>query len=260
MRYGVCTNIDKYKLEKLKGYGYDYVELQLCNIFNMTDEEVEDFRKECDRTGMYVEAVNFFFPYGGGYLVKPGIDFGEIEKYLHVALSKAQRLGTKVAVIGSGGARTIPDDVKWEDGEAQFAKVLAFSGEIAKQYGIEVVIEPLFTGNSNFIHTVAEGIDICKKANHPNVFVLADFFHVFMSGESLETIENCGDMLRHVHIARANADRQMPIFPEDKPYCEAWAKALKKNGYNGRISLEGAIGEDWDGTIIKTREALKVFD
>lgn len=259
MRYGVCVDADLSKLEKLKEFGYDYAEIPLSVVSDFDESQIEAYLAESKKTGIYAEAVNCFFKYGGGYLVKPGIDYKDVENYLETALSKAQKLGTKVAVIGCGGARQIPDDIEWEDGVNQFASVFALSAKIAEKYGITVVVEPLYKGNSNFINTVAEGIEVCKKANHKNAKVLADFFHVAMTGESLDAIKNCGDMLAHVHIARANADRKMPINPEDKPACEKWAAALAENGYNGRISLEGNFGENFDETVMKMRDVLKIF-
>ncbi|MBQ0083597.1 MAG: sugar phosphate isomerase/epimerase [Clostridiales bacterium] len=260
MRYGVCVDADYKKLAKLKEFGYDYAEIPLSVVSDWDETQIEEFLAESKKTGIYAEAVNCFFKYGGSYLVKPGIDYSDVENYLETALSKAQKLGTKVAVIGCGGARQIPDDVNWEDGVNQFATVFGLSAKIAEKYGITVVVEPLYKGNSNFINTVAEGIDICKKANHKNAKVLADFFHVAMTGESLDAIENCGETLAHLHIARANSDRKMPINPEDKPVCERWAAAIKKNGYNERMSLEGNFGENWDETVKQMREVLKIFD
>lgn len=260
MRYGVCIDADIEKLAKIKEYGYDYAEIPLSVISDWTDEQVEEFRKASEKLGIFPEAANCFFKYGNSYLVKPGIDYSDVENYLETALSKAQKLGVKVAVLGCGGARHITEELDKEKAVEQFAKVFNLSAEIAEKYGITVVVEPLYKGNSNFINTVADGIEIAQKANHKNACVLADFFHVFMTGESLDAIKNCGTLLRHVHLARANADRQMPINEEDMPACIEWANALKENGYNERLSLEGGFGENWDETVKKMRDVVKVFD
>lgn len=261
MRFGVCIGTDMSKLETIKRLGYDYAEICLSDLSKWTDEQVEAARCEMERLGIWAEACNgFFFGFDQGYLTGETVDLAALEEYTRMALGKAARLGLKVAVIGSGKARSILDESKRAEGEQRFAQVLRMAGDVAAEFGITIVIEPLRQSECNLVNTVADGIAMCRLANHPNVFVLADFFHVGMSGESLDAIRTCGDMLRHTHIARNNPDRQMPVNPEDMPDCLRWAAALKENGYSARMSLEGGMGNDWVKTAEKMREVLKVFE
>ena len=261
MRFGVCINGDPSLIAKAKEYGYDYVEIALYNFAEFSDDKIEEIRAEMEQLGIWAETCNcFFFGFEKGDLTRDDIDLTAIEEYIRMALRKASRLGLKVAVIGSGAARSILDESKREEGEENFAKVLRLAGDIGAEFGIQIVIEPLNQKECNAINSVAEGIAMCKRADHPNVAVLADFFHVTMSGEGLDTIRTCGDVLKHVHIARGNEDRNMPIKPEDQADVAAWAAVLKENGYNARISLEGGMWGDWDGTVVKMREVLKAFE
>ena len=261
MRFGVCINGDTSLIAKAKNYGYDYVEIALYDFSEFSDEKIEQLRAEMQELGIWAETCNcFFFGFQKGDLTSENIDFAAIESYIRMAFGKASRLGLKVAVIGSGAARSILDEDKREQGEENFAKVLRLAGDIGAEFGIQIVIEPLNPRECNAINTVAEGIAMCKRANHPNVAVLADFFHVAMSGEGLDTIRTCGDVLKHVHIARGYEDRNMPTKPEDQKDIAEWAAALKENGYDARISLEGGMWSDWDGTAQKMREVLKAFE
>ncbi len=261
MRFGICINGDTSLIAKTKEYGYDYVEIALFEFAKFSDEKIEELRAEMQELGIWAETANcFFFGFEKGDLTSENIDFAAIEEYVRMAFGKASRLGLKVAVIGSGAARSILDESKREEGEENFAKVLRLAGDIGAEFGIKIVIEPLNQKECNEINTVAEGIAMCQRANHPNVAVLADFFHVAMSGEGLDTIRTCGDVLQHVHIARGYEDRNMPIKPEDAADVAAWAAALKENGYNDRISLEGGMWNDWDGTAIKMRKVLEAFE
>lgn len=88
---------------------------------------------------------------------------------------------------------------------------------------------------------------------------MADFYHVFESGESLDAVENAGELLIHTHLARANDDRQMPRTEEDYEACKVWANALKKCGYNARMSLEGSFKPEFSETIEDVLPALKIF-
>lgn len=261
MRYGICIGNDMSRLAILKELGYDYAEMPLCEVAKWSDEKVEEVRAEMDRLGIYGETGNgFFFGLKDGSLSAIEVDFDGIADYIRRLMEKASRLGLKVAVIGSGKARHIMDESRRDDGEMQFARVLRLAGDIGAEYGVKIVIEPLRKSECNQVNTVADGLSMCRLVNHPNVFVLADFFHVSMNGETMEAIENCGELLQHIHIARNNPDRRMPINAEDAEDVARWAAAVKKNGYNLRISLEGGMGDDFYETAKKMREVLKAFD
>ena len=261
MRFGNCFSNNWDLLPKMKEYGYDYVELYLAGLSEMTDEEIEQVRRQMDDVGIYGETANgFFFSFETGYLTSGKTDFAVLEEYIRRAFSKGARLGLQLAVIGSGSARNIPDDVDREVGEERFARVLRLAGDIGAEFGIRIVIEPLNQKETNLVNTLADCLAMCRRVNHPNVGALIDFYHMSMTGEGLDTLRTCGDSLWHVHIARNNKDRQMPIMPEDEADVAAWAAALKENGYNARISLEGGMWDDTDDTLQKMRQVLRRFE
>lgn len=257
MRFGACVGTDVSKIDILKKYGYDYVEMSLAGVSNFSDEKIAEVRAKMDETGIYLEATNGFFGFPESYLVSDQLDLERVEEYTRRALGKATKLGLKVAVLGCGDARRIPEDVPYELAVERFVSVLKLVGKIADEFDVDVVIEPLQAKEANYINTVQDGLDACALADHPRINVLADFFHVAMSGESLDAIRTCGDKLKHCHIARDNPDRTMPINPEDLPACREWAAALKENGYDARISMEGKLGDDFDLTA---REMVKTFE
>lgn len=261
MRFGSCCSNHFEQLAKLKEYGYDYVELYLAGVATMPDEDIEKVRAQMDELGIYGETANgFFFSFDKGYLTSPDVDFAVLEEYIRRAFSKGSRLGLKVAVIGSGTARHILNEDDRDAAEERFAQVLRLAGDIGAEFGIKIVIEPLQYKETNLVNTVADCLAMCERTNHPNVGALADFFHVSMTKEGLDTIRTCGDKLWHIHIARNNTDRQMPIMPEDQADVAAWAAALKENGYDARISMEGGMWEDWDDTVKKMRQVLAQFE
>lgn len=256
IRFGVCTTFDK--IPVIKAAGYDYLEYGFANLVKMSDEEFENAKAEVEKYDFKVESYNGFFP-SDIRLTGEDVDWDVIAQHCEKGMKRAAELGGKVTVIGSGGARKIPEGFDFETGYNQFAKVLGLAGDIAAKYGIMVVVEPLNAGETNLIHTVQEGIDICKKVGKPNVKSLADFFHVYKSGESLDAIINNDGMLGHLHIARANADRAMP-YEEDIPKVEEWAEAVKASGYEGRLSLEGGFKPEFEEAITRTRKIIECFN
>ncbi len=244
MRFGVCTKSDNLDIVALAGY--DYIEFTLRDIENLSEDAFAALKNTLATSPIKVETTNLFFA-ADIPLVGPEVSFERIESFCQKALSRAGELGIKVSVIGNGAARKIPEGFDPKEAEAQFVRVLRLCGDIAARHGITIAIEPLRTKETNYINTVAEGIALCRKVAHENVKCLADFYHVLENGETLEAIEAANGLLAHTHLAVEN--RYMPATAKDAALCAKWAAALKKCGYDGRISLEGHFGEDFIGAI-----------
>ncbi len=255
MKFGVCNPYTNIKL--IKSEGYDYIELAFSVINLMSDKEFKNVYKEVEKHSFPAEAFNGFFP-GDIKLTGDSVDLHAIREYAKRGFERASELGGKVAVLGSGTARTIPEGFDRKTAEAQFVDVLRICGEEAGNAGMEIAIEPLQAKETNLINTVAEGIEFCQRANHEKVRCLADFYHVFRSGEPLDAVADSNGMLRHVHLARANDDRRIPTA-DDIDSCRPWAEALKKCGYDLRISLEGAFLPDVHKAIKNVKPVLELF-
>lgn len=255
IRFGVCTKFEKLPL--LEKAGYDYMEFALSSLEKRSDEEYAEFVKLVDASPLQVEAFNGFFP-GDIALVGPEVDMERIAAYTEKALRRAARLGGKVAVLGSGKSRNIPEGFPFETAYRQFCQVFDLCATIAGRYGITVALEPLNPKETNFLTTVAEGIALCKAVNNPHGKCLVDFYHVSQSGESLDAIREGHDWIVHTHLATPS--RYMPESEEDIAVCRQWAQALKDCGYEGRMSLEGHFAADFEEDITRTRKVLDLFN
>ena len=175
MRFGVCTGVENIGL--VKSAGYDYIELNFTQITQMSDEEFEALKEMVLTSGILAETYNCFFP-GDIKLCGDEADLDLIAKYAEKGFSRAAQLGGKIAVIGSGGSRRIPEGFDRRTAMVQLVAVLRVCGDAAEKHGMKVAVEPLRAKETNVINTVAEGLELCKKAAHPAVGCLADFFHV----------------------------------------------------------------------------------
>lgn len=255
MKFGVCGNLSR--LPIIKEAGYDYIEMNFSNLALMSEEEFVKTREELARVGMRAEAFNGFFK-GNMVLYGENADLNAIAAYCETAFSRAAQLGGAVAVLGSGGARAIPEGMSKEEAEEQFCRVLTVCGDVAQKYGMHIAIEPLRASECNFINLVSEGAAICRRVNHPAVKLLVDFFHFWCGEEPLSHIAEASDLLIHAHIARPNLDRLMPR-EEDLATVAQWAQALCEIGYAGRLSLEGGHGDDFAASVQRTRAYLNLF-
>ena len=247
MRIGVCSNYDRWGI--VAAAGYDYVEGNFLKVATASDEEFEEMKKTLDAAGIKMEATNGFFS-SKLFSIYSKEDFEAVKEtvraYCEVGFSRGALLGQKVAVIGSSGARNIREGYTKEEAEEQFCEVLRICGEVGAKYGIAVTVEALNPKETNFIHTFADGLDIIKKTNHPNVKAMIDLYHHSVNGEPIETLDGTEGVLVHAHLARA--DRETPL-PEDAAEIDPKIAYLKKVGYNARISLESRHTPDFETAI-----------
>lgn len=246
MKIGVCANYDRWGI--IAAAGYDYVEGNFSKIARATEEEFEEMKEALAASGIKMEATNGFFP--GDFQLYSKDNFEEIKKnvreYCERGFARGASLGQKVAVIGSSGARNIREGYTREEAEEQFCEVLRICGEVGEKYGVAVTVEPLNPKETNFIITFADGMDIAKKVNHPNVLAMIDLYHHAQNGEPLSTLDGTEGILVHAHLARA--DRLTPT-PDDAAEIDPKIEYLKKVGYDGRISLESKHHPDFETAI-----------
>lgn len=247
MRYGICTGLEN--LELLERLGYDYIELSVTAAMKLSPEELESGRRRLSQSKVKCEAFNILFPKTmellGGNTGKE-----ELTDYLHRAMELIRSLGGQVVVFGSGKCRNCPGHLPFSEGYRQLVNVYRLTGEIAREYGVHVVIEPLSRNETNMICTMAEGAILMTDVAHPNVGLLSDYFHVMANHDRIEDIETI-KKFGHIHIASGNG-RRYPLSEEGEEYA-AFIKALKSIGYDGRISIEGKTDDmETDGAAALT--------
>lgn len=254
MKIGICNG--KNNAELIVKNGYDYIEENLTAIGNMTEADFENLVSFYKEKNVTVYATNGFFP--GSINLYEADSLTKIQEWINIAIPRAARLGVKICVLGSGKARNIPESTPRKEAEERFTEIVRLVGQKAKEFDIEIAIEPLSFKETNLVNFVSEAVYFAEKSGCDNVGALVDFFHFYMNGEKDDGLLCARGKLIHAHIARANPDRQMPT-PEELPTVIKWANMLKEIGYDGNLSLEGGYGSDFEATIKTTLSVLSCF-
>lgn len=215
--------------------GYDYVELPLAQLMELSDAEFVAVKKVTSGCNIKVEACNNFFP-ATHRLTGENANHHAALEYARFALEKAAELGAEIVVLGSSGAKNIPAGFPTEKAREQFVQLLGNISSIADPLGITVAIEPLNKLESNFVNTVTEGYEIAQDVSKPAIGLLADYYHLRMEDEPLSAISEAGNKLCHIHLA-AKKDRVFPKADDGEDYA-AFIATLKAGAYSGRISIE----------------------
>lgn len=232
--FGVCISVENYP--KVDANGYSYIEESVGGyLVPLNDERVflANLSKS-EALGAKVYSCNGFLP-SSLKSTGPNTKHDEILEYSETAFRRAQMVGIKVIVFGSGRSRSTPSGFTHKEATDRLVALLKRMGPIAQKYDITVVMEPLNKKECNILNSVAEGLDIVKRVDHPNIMLLADIYHMAMDNEPVENIIKAGKYLHHIHIAE-KVDRRSPGTSR-YDFTPHFA-SLKKIGYKGRISVE----------------------
>lgn len=232
MLIGVCAKVAA--LDGIESPAFDYIEENVQSFLVPTDTAAAFSEIEKQKRVRPVLAANCFLP-ASLPCTGPDAELEPILRYAETAFQRAERVGIRRIVFGSGGARQLPEGFDREQAFEQFSGLLAALGPLAEKSGVVVVVEPLNRGECNFINSLEEGARVVEAAGHPHIRLLADFFHMLRDGEGPEAIQAHGHLLSHVHVAE-NRDRACPgTNGED---FTPFLLALKNVGYEGNISIE----------------------
>lgn len=217
MKFGVCIGGECEKIAIAKKCGFDYVESAFGLLAADPREKYDAFLNELKKYDFTCESVNCFLP-GNLNVVGENVDLDAVAAYVKKGMENGEKMGVKTVVFGSGGARRIPDGFAYDRAIRQLIVFLKqVAGPIASEHGINVVIEPLRSRDTNVINTVKEGAMLAAAADHPNVWGLVDLYHMYAENDTVEDVLQLRGVIRHAHIAEP-VKRVYPTFDDEYDY------------------------------------------
>ena len=232
MKIGYCAKIDR--IGEAAAAGFDYIEPPVNAAAAWTEEEFRENLARVKNAGIPAPAFNLLFP-KQMELLSPKTTDEDVAAYLRGALSRVRQLGGTTVVFGSGKSRCRPEGMPYDEAFRRLTEITRVTGEIAAEYGVSVVIEPLNLGETNMINSLGEGACLRAAVDHPAVQLLGDYYHIAKEHQPPEDIVRVGG-IRHCHVATEEG-RRAPQEAEDG--FSAMFRAMKQTGYSGLISVEG---------------------
>ncbi len=223
------------KLHACAAAGFDGVELFEPDLI-ANDHSPEEIRALARRLGLSLD------------LYQPlrdieGVDedtFADNLRRAEATFVTAQRLGIGVVLVCSnvGTATVDSDDVS--------ADQLRRLGDVARRYDIKVAFEALAWGR--YVDDYRRAWRIAAAADHPNVGVCLDSFHVLSRGDDPAGIEEIpADKIFYLQLADAPAlsmdvlswSRHHRLFPGEGAFdLVGFVSHVLETGYDGPLSLE----------------------
>ena len=258
--FGACRPIRDAKI--LKAHGYDFFETTVSEALKPTcsDEEWKHQKERIVNAPVPLLCCNGFIP-GSFRITGPKADFGPPLDYAEKALRRAEEVGVKSVVFGSGGARNVPGDFCGARGQrpdilkgiAQFTEFCRnLSGRISDLRTVSVVIEPLGPNESNIINYVWQGLQVVRDVDSPRIELLADIYHMLNGRECARSIVEAGSRLRHCHIACKGSRRFPGSGADDTVAFKPYFDALRQIKYSGGVACECK----WPKDAVKFEKAL----
>lgn len=226
----------------LKDAGCDYIEEAVGGLLmpNKGDDEFAKRLPEISAALIPVKNCNSFLP-GELKSVGPDAKIDAVLAYANTAFKRARMVGIDVITYGSGGSRKIPDGFAKEDAKKQFIEILKGMGPLAAAQNLRVAVEPLRKEECNFLNNIREVAEMIRAANHPNVGITADLYHMVLGGDVPADLDANIDILHHFHLAEKEK-RALPGVAGDD--FRGWFGVLAKHGWKGRVSIEANGGGD----------------
>jgi len=242
MKFGVCINmfgsendpIGRALLPKLSGLGCDYIEVPLAQVMDLDDAGFEALCGEIKAAGLHCETCNNAFP-ASVRLTGVGVDREKIAAYLDAAFARAAKLGAKVIVFGSSGAKNVPAGFSHKEAFGQIVEAGHLIAAAAEKYDLMIAIEPICRREANIIKTLEEGAQLMEAIGSERVKLLVDYYHFVVEKEKLSALERYGAHIIHSHVA-APAGRTVPTrLPEQM---QNFLHAVSAMPHEPRMSIE----------------------
>jgi sugar phosphate isomerase/epimerase len=126
--------------------------------------------------------------------------------------------------------------------------------ENAKEHKVLILLEPLNRYLNKFLNTTEQAVALCKRVKHPNLAMMADFFHMNIEEPDMaQSLRDAQPFLRHVHLADSNRYWPGRGHTDFRPGLET----LKKIGYRDSLVLECMTPKQDGAELVRTARLLK---
>jgi sugar phosphate isomerase/epimerase len=243
-------NFEK-SIRKVANFGFNGVELAVRDPKYLEVEKIINLLKECK---LEVPAIGTGQAYG-----EEGLSFSDPDEM--VRKMAVERINDQIIFASYFKAQVIiglirgkiEESVDREKAEEWTIDCLRRCAERAKEYNIQLTLEPVNRYESNFINTIDQGIKFIKRIGVSNLGLLADTFHMNIEEVSIEdSLIQAKDYLTHVHFADSNRWAPGCGHLDFRKVIET----LKKIDYQGYISAEILPLPDPDTAARITAETL----
>jgi sugar phosphate isomerase/epimerase len=246
MRFSICNELfENWPWEKVcdfvRGLGYTGLEVAPFTLADSAEQvsaqRRRELRSQAEKRGVEVVGLHWLLVKPAGlYVTHPDAAIRKRTADYFVSLvNLCADLGGKVMVIGSPKQRSLLPGVSREQAMGYAREVFTPSLDPAGRRGVILAFEPLGPGETDFLNTAAEGVELVGRIGHPNFRINLDV--KAMSSESKPIPQVIRETARHIAHVQVNDPNLLGPGMGDVKY-EPIIAALREVGYDGWLSVE----------------------
>jgi sugar phosphate isomerase/epimerase len=225
-----------------KRLGYDGIEIAPFTLAlsadQITDKQRKEIRQAIADNGLETVGLHWLFAGPSGLHMTTTDDktWGRTRDYLSCLLDLCNDLGGKVLVLGSPKQRSLVEGQTKEGAWKRAAELLSSVMDKAAKLDLCICLEPLSTKETDFINTVAEGMQMVRQINHPNMKIHLDIKAMCSEGTHVPDIIRSvkAEDIGHFHVNDSNLYGPGMGDVDYAPIAEA----IKDVGWDKWLSVE----------------------
>lgn len=208
IRFGICNELfDGWDLARVcrfvREVGYDGLELApftlARRITDLADAQRREIRATIADSGLATIGLHWLLARTDEfYLTAPD---GAVQlrtgRYLGALAQATRDLGGSVLVLGSPQQRNLLPGVTFEQALGHATATLEHALPVLDELGVDLCLEPLGPGETDFLNTCAQAEAWCRRLGHPRVKV-----HLDVKAQSTEADRTVPDLIA-AHAAAA---------------------------------------------------------
>lgn len=237
MRLGCCGELEQ--AGEIRDAGFDFLEVDAQRVLRGQEPSAQWDAAAPDpaRLPLPIEAAYCLVP-ATMPIVGRARDFTALQDYIQRVAKRAQFLGIRTLVFGSGAARRRPEKVDEHTAHEHIREFVRMTGEVCAHHQINLAIEHLSAEATNTLNRLSQAREMCDSVGRANVTMIVDCVHFAHERESDQALLDLGDRVTHVHIAEP-ANQRQPFANGTESYdLQHFFCLLRKIGYNGPVSVE----------------------
>ena len=247
MKFALCNEMFESRpmaevCSTAKRLGYDGIEIAPFTLAASADEISAEQRKEVRQViadnGLETVGLHWLFagPSGLHMTTNDYKTWGRTRDYLSCLLDLCSDLGGKVLVLGSPKQRSLESGQTMEGAWKKAVELLSSVLDKAGELDLNICLEPLSPKETDFINTVAEGMQMVRQINHPNMKIHLDVKAMCSEAAPVSDIIRSvrADDIGHFHVNDSNLYGPGMGDVDYAPIAEA----IKDVGWDNWLSVE----------------------
>ena len=249
MRFAICNELFegwefKRMCEFIREVGYEGIEIApytlAPHVRQISAEQRKTLRTTAEQIGIDILGIHWLLANVVSekplYVTHPDAAVRKDTADYFVDLTQlCADLGGRIMVIGSPKARNLMPGVSRDQAMEYSKEVFSACLPLAEKHGVTLAIEPLGPGETNFLNSAADGIELIERINHPNFQLHLDV--KAMSSETFPIPEVIRASRAHTVHFHANDPNLLGPGMGDVKF-EPIIAALRETGYDGYLSVE----------------------